>query len=199
MIKCPACFGGIISRDGEPRLCQNCGSEVQLTLEELRCLAPTNGVLPTVPPPAFNRLLACLLRSLLPRNVSSTSTAPLSFPEPSQHESGCQLRDAEFFGQLQGRHTFAGCHELVNGVEPLVEGNVRPFEYRPDADSEFHPTGPAAVVVDSLAFARCFLIARIAVRASWSYRGRALRACRCHHPEDSTYGACRRCLLRQPL
>ena len=77
--------------------------------------------------------------------IAASSTKPL------QHEPRRLLRYADFLGKLQRRDTLTGRDDKVNGVQPLVQGNVRPLEDGPGTNSEVIPASEATKVARYLA------------------------------------------------
>ena len=58
------------------------------------------------------------------------------FADALQHEPGRFLRDANLLGQLQGANPFARGNNEVNGIKPLIQGDMRTFEDRSSANRE---------------------------------------------------------------
>jgi hypothetical protein len=77
------------------------------------------------------------------------------------------LSDANLFGQLHRRNALARGHQQVHGVEPLVEGNVRPFKNGPRSHRKIQLAGMAAV---EAAFSGSDAIWGLAVRTNGAMR-----------------------------
>ena len=58
------------------------------------------------------------------------------FAQAAQNKPRGFLRDADLFGQLHGGDALAGGHNEVHGIEPFVQGDMRPLHHRPGAHSE---------------------------------------------------------------
>lgn len=72
-----------------------------------------------------------------------------SLAEPLQDEPCGLLRDAYLFGELQAADALARRDEQIHGIQPLVQRDVRPLEYRAGAHSEILFALVATVVTAS--------------------------------------------------
>jgi len=68
------------------------------------------------------------------------------FAKPMQDEPSRLLRDTDFLGELHAGDALAGRHKQIHRVNPFVQGNVAPLEYRSGADREVLLALIAAVV-----------------------------------------------------
>lgn len=73
-------------------------------------------------------------------NIFSASLA-----QSVKHEPSRLLSDADLLCQLQGRDSLAGSDQEIHRVNPLVQGNVRPFKDRARPDREILLAGVAAI------------------------------------------------------
>lgn len=103
----------------------------------------------------FVELLVGVLVLLLAANESlidfhnafeNRGVIPTSLSKSLEHEPSRLLGDTDFLRQLKARNALAGSHEQVHGVEPLMQRNMGPLEYRSCPDREVLFTGVTAVV-----------------------------------------------------
>src|SRR5690606_10228445 len=65
---------------------------------------------------------------------------------PLEHGPRRLLRDADCLRQLRARNAHSRRFEQIHRIEPLVQRNLRPLEYRVRADGKIEQAGVAAVI-----------------------------------------------------
>ena len=104
----------------------------------LPAVAVLHAVLPRVPPPTRSFLDSCLLASLPPMYVSSTSTGPANFSvsvprlaDAVRHVPGGLLSDTQVTVQLHAGHAFEAGAVQVEPNGPLGEGRLESWRMVP--------------------------------------------------------------------
>ncbi len=67
------------------------------------------------------------------------------FPKPMQHEPSRLLGNAYLLGKLQRRNTFAGCHQQIHGVKPLMQRDMGALKDGSGSHREILNAGIAAI------------------------------------------------------
>ena len=110
---------------------------------------------------------------------------PASLAEPMQHKPCAFLLDADFLGDLHRRDALAGGDKQVHGIEPLMQGDMRPLEDRTSTDRE--------IKLALIAAMKASLAGRDTVLTGTSWAGYSLR------PETTLKVNAGRLLIREHL